>query len=895
MRASSRALFRLGSALESWHVSLVLCWWHMLTLYLILAENALIYGMYPDEYGQFILFAFAIVIAFVPVRTVSEGFAVAVVFVANLFVICEQVAFKFNGVHTRPSMAEQEMELRTLFIMLGSFIAELDAVFFSNLAGLTASGFVIQRWAQASNQRKILLPPVQCGSRSTKRYLFHRFTMLWLAAWLLNTPHFILSLPKRGQKQIPHPCLIFLSDLVFGSREPFGHMIAAHFDTMTHDLGPDTMAKNSMLYPELVDAPIYGKQLISPKEQTWMAEIREAILADRSNNRGPRVIVSVVLESSGSANVFPEKDGIFDSSLTPTLATMQAEGGVVFTNHHDYYPSTTRSHVPMFTGGPTMTMGSLSDQLSHSYEGPTLMEWMKNRGARTGLFAASDLDFENLATWYRHLGWDRFHHYGIMDEAFKKKYALNSWGGTDSIIYELATKWIEEELAISGNESSATYFLHLLPDATHHPYSVPVSQTKHAASLEDFLPKLSDSLFRYKRALRYTDMALGRMRSRLDAMGLASHTLFIITGDHGEAFGSSAGHHSNNFLHKNHIFEENIRSFLLLYGPALRKQTKNSATPEEYKISRRVSRVIDVFPTVASFVSGNFSRSVQMLRQAADKAQSVSSTASSFSPGQNLLSQDWSLRLAFFHRMGNPPEWGILDGQYKFIEVQQDFSTRPQIDTSRTAVYNIVEDPGERTNLALLPKMQDRIAKWRSAAVANFWVAHCAFTTRLADYEVGHLKGSGCAALQSAKRKMKEVRASSHLRHASQIMQFQMPSATKSGPKAFMFGHKDETGSFHRSRTLSRNSKKIIAFTEWIPFEKKKNVVMEWTPLVAGDREHSKGNKWRWTIEAGWHTTYFNIYPHPLPMVPGTWELIVWSDGGKGTRVAIGRQSILVV
>ena len=55
----------------------------MLTLYLILAENALIYGMYPDEYGQFILFAFAIVIAFVPVRTVSEGFAVAVVFVAQ--------------------------------------------------------------------------------------------------------------------------------------------------------------------------------------------------------------------------------------------------------------------------------------------------------------------------------------------------------------------------------------------------------------------------------------------------------------------------------------------------------------------------------------------------------------------------------------------------------------------------------------------------------------------------------------------------------------------------------------------------------------------------------------------------------------------------------------------
>lgn len=434
----SRALvFRLGSALERWHIALVLCWWHQLTLLLLLLENVIFYGVYPLAYGQFYVFTFAIFIAFAPVRGFGSAFAgVAVVFSANLFVVCEQVAFKLNGVHTRPSMVEQSMELRTLVIVLGSFFAELDAVFYANLAGLLTSTFVVLRWARASRDRKILLPPAHFGSRSVKRYWFHKFGLLWLIGCLLNASYFLLLLATRESTgQMPHPCVEFLSDLAYGSHAFYDvSTFAAQLDRMAHDTLAHTVTssppKNSVLHPKLVDAPIFGHQSIPLRERTWMAEIRAAIHADRSSNR-PLVVVSVVLESSGATNVFPnrEKDGIFDPTLTPTLAALQAQGGIVFSRHHDYYPSTTRSHVPMFTGGPTMTMGSLSDQLSHKYEGPTLLKWIKERGARTGLFAASDLSFENLATWYRNLGFDRFHHYGIADEAFKKANALNSWGG----------------------------------------------------------------------------------------------------------------------------------------------------------------------------------------------------------------------------------------------------------------------------------------------------------------------------------------------------------------------------------------------------------------------------------------------------------------------------------
>ena len=944
-------VFRLGSALERWHLPLVLSWWHLLTLFLLQAESTLVYGIYPIHSSflfqlmlrQGNLFAVALLLVFVSWQTLGGSFAVVVIFCANLFCICEHVAFKLNGVHTRPSMTEQATSMHTSAILLGSFYAELDAVFLFNIVGLFAATFLLIK--------KILLP---CGTRSMRRYIFHRFSLLWVAGCLLNGSYTLLSCvlftPAPARLE-PHPMVVFFSDLALGSRAAYDGGGIVFVTT-------DNPLKNSMLHPEFVDAPIFGDaNSISPREHTWLNEIRKAVHTDRSTKNLPLVVVSVVLESVGATNVFPKKNGVFDSSLTPTLAMLQKQGGIVFDNHHDYYPSTTRSHVPMFTGGPTTTMGSLSEQLAHKYEGPTLMKWLKEKRFCTGLFAASDLEFENLATWYRHLGFDRFHHYGIADEAFKKANVLNSWGGNDHSMYTLAAEWIEEELARSrstddDDESrNAPIFVHLLPDATHHPYSVPKNYLPPETNKNgEPSPPLgrANSRFRYNRALRYTDMALGQMRSRLDAMGLtSSRVLFVISGDHGEAFGTPAGHHANNFLHKNHVFEENIRSFVLLHGPALQRSAKRATKGEtvapaaaEYRISHRVSRVIDVFPTITSFISGDFSLDPKMLSHHQDEAVTAAVTAAvkidddgngddgdggddggdngdgsgeavaeevlAFPPGQNLLSSDWSLRLAFFHRMGEPSEWGVLDGRYKFIEDQRDFDTS-HIDPTTTAVYDLVKDPEEKINLASLPRMKARIAKWRSATIANFWVAHCSFTTRLANYQVARIPGSGCAELVVAKRRMKELsiitkaaRPQKNLRRPPSVteLKIKMPSATRSGPNSFMFGSMDNSGVFQRTRTVDRHSKKVVAFTEWIPFLTTQKITMEWRLLnhnfttVLG-KAHSNSNRWRWTIEIGWHTTYFNIYPNPSPMVPGTWELVVWSKGGNGP--AMGRQSVEVV
>jgi phosphoglycerol transferase MdoB-like AlkP superfamily enzyme len=79
------------------------------------------------------------------------------------------------------------------------------------------------------------------------------------------------------------------------------------------------------------------------------------------------------------------------------------------------------------------------------------------------------------------------------------------------------------------------FFLTYLPVAGHHPYEVP-----------DAGPFPEDQeINRYRNALHYADAALGALLDGLRERGLDRNTLFVIFGDHGEAFGQ----HEGNYAH----------------------------------------------------------------------------------------------------------------------------------------------------------------------------------------------------------------------------------------------------------------------------------------------------------------------------------------------------------
>src|SRR5439155_21652365 len=94
-----------------------------------------------------------------------------------------------------------------------------------------------------------------------------------------------------------------------------------------------------------------------------------------------------------------------------------------------------------------------------------------------------------------------------------------------------------------------------------------------------------DEFGRYRNALWYSDRMLGVLMRGVEARGLAGRTLWVVLGDHGEAFGQ----HDGNFGHTFQLYEENVHVPLMLEVPGAIDGPVRSG---------RIVSVLDTAPTV---------------------------------------------------------------------------------------------------------------------------------------------------------------------------------------------------------------------------------------------------------------------------------------------------------
>lgn len=73
---------------------------------------------------------------------------------------------------------------------------------------------------------------------------------------------------------------------------------------------------------------------------------------------------------------------------------------------------------------------------------------------------------------------------------------------------------------------------------------------------------------RYYNNLNLLDYMIKRVYDDLKEKRLLEHTLLVIVGDHGQAFGQ---HHPDNFMHHRYSYDENLKAPAILYQPALFK------------------------------------------------------------------------------------------------------------------------------------------------------------------------------------------------------------------------------------------------------------------------------------------------------------------------------------
>jgi arylsulfatase A-like enzyme len=73
---------------------------------------------------------------------------------------------------------------------------------------------------------------------------------------------------------------------------------------------------------------------------------------------------------------------------------------------------------------------------------------------------------------------------------------------------------------------------------------------------------------RYYNNLNLLDHMIKRIYEHVEKMGLLERTIFVIVGDHGQAFGQ---HHPDNYMHHKYSYNENLETPAIVYQPALFK------------------------------------------------------------------------------------------------------------------------------------------------------------------------------------------------------------------------------------------------------------------------------------------------------------------------------------
>jgi arylsulfatase A-like enzyme len=149
--------------------------------------------------------------------------------------------------------------------------------------------------------------------------------------------------------------------------------------------------------------------------------------------------------------------------------------------------------------------------------------------------------------------------------------------------------------------------------------------------------------------LHYGDESLGELFRGLRERNLEDKTLFVVFGDHGEAFGQ----HEGNLGHSLFIYEENVRVPYLLGLPGI---------VDEQIRAHHTASLIDTTPTILDLLGLPIPQG-----QGSSLLESRNNMA--------LFFTDYSLGFL-----------GLIDGCWKYIF---------EVDSQRSKLYDVCSDPGE--------------------------------------------------------------------------------------------------------------------------------------------------------------------------------------------------------
>ncbi|HEV8129972.1 MAG TPA: sulfatase [Acidobacteriota bacterium] len=411
------------------------------------------------------------------------------------------------------------------------------------------------------------------------------------------------------------------------------------------------------------------------------SEIRTVQSEDLSSLRGAaagRNIIMVSLESTAAqylhltsaghnnriGNVFRMRKaecGMQNAAIRnrddpmPHLSELAAKA-IVFENTYAVYPESIKGLFSVLCS----TFPALDTATDIYSEVPCrpLPAVLAGAGYRTALFHSGRFMYLGMESIIRNRGYETLEDAGEIGGNQE-----SSFGVDEPSTVRRMLSWID------SLPSGHRFFLTFLPIAGHHPY-----ETLQPGPFPE-----NEEIGRYRNALHYGDAALDSLARGLRERGLEEKTLWVIFGDHGEAFGQ----HDGNFGHTFFLYDENVRVPLVVAAPGLlRKQVQ----------VQRVISLIDAAPTILDLAGLPIPETYQ--------GRSVLNGESRMA----LFFTDYSLRFL-----------GLRDQSWKFIV---------ELDSGRSKLFDLGRDPGERNDLSPLHdaragRYAQHLLRW-SAAQKNF-------------------------------------------------------------------------------------------------------------------------------------------------------------------------------
>ena len=302
-------------------------------------------------------------------------------------------------------------------------------------------------------------------------------------------------------------------------------------------------------------------------------------------------VVVVILESARSRSVTP---------YNPTLATTPfldelARQSLLVENMYAIIPYTNKALVPILAGVYPELTYEIVEAEPGGLPAAGLPALLRPHGYQSAFFTPAILSFENKDKILRNLGFDASYGNAAFDKTGFEQ--ANYFGFEDRVMLEPSLAWVDEATA-----QNKPFFLSYLTLTAHHPYQVPATRAKKTFAPHDI--ELND----YLNTLHYTDAFLKDLFEGFEQRGLIDSTLFIILGDHGEAFNEHG-----LTTHGDIIYDEAIQVPAFVYNPVL--------FPEARRVSGNRSH-IDVMPTVAEAlgyrIEGGVFPGVSLLQPVAD-------------------------------------------------------------------------------------------------------------------------------------------------------------------------------------------------------------------------------------------------------------------------------------